>query len=132
MPPAENSETPKYNLPPPIDSGNESIENLPDQQAGSTELLNKIKAPKTASPISVDDFQITDPVTVQVASTQTSTSNNPQIADDNDLIEKEWVAKAKQIIEANKEDPFIQSKEMTEFRADYMQKRYNKTIKASE
>lgn len=56
----------------------------------------------------------------------------PATADDGDLIEKEWVNKAKKIIEANRDDPYQQSKELTLFKADYMQKRYNKIIKLSE
>lgn len=56
----------------------------------------------------------------------------PAVADDSDLIEKEWVNKAKQIVEHNRDDPYKQSKEITVFKADYMKKRYNKTIKLSE
>lgn len=56
----------------------------------------------------------------------------PDAAEDNDLIEKEWVAKAKQIIETTRDDPYLQSQEMTNFKADYIQKRYNKSIKMSE
>lgn len=53
------------------------------------------------------------------------------IADDGDLIEKEWVHKAKQIVEANRDDPYKQSEELTVFKADYMKKRYDKNIKLS-
>lgn len=56
----------------------------------------------------------------------------PATADDGDLIEKEWVDKAKKIVESFREDPYRQSKELTLFKADYMQKRYNKTIKLGE
>lgn len=56
----------------------------------------------------------------------------PTTADDRDLIEKEWVTKSKKIIIANRNDPYQQSKDLTLFRADYMQKRYNKIIKLSE
>lgn len=53
----------------------------------------------------------------------------PQLADDSDLIEKEWVVKAKQIVAATKEDPYVQNKELSKFKADYLKKRYNKDIK---
>jgi len=56
----------------------------------------------------------------------------PDGADDSDLIEKEWVEKAKQIIEKTRHDPHEQTKEVTLLKADYMKKRYNKTIKLSE
>lgn len=59
-------------------------------------------------------------------------SSTPSTADDNDLIEKEWVAKAKQIIERTREDPYGQSKQISVVKADYMKKRYNKDIKLVE
>ena len=59
-------------------------------------------------------------------------SSSPVVADDNDLIEKEWVEKAKQIVAATREDPHAQNKEMSRFRADYLKKRYNKDIKVEE
>ncbi len=56
----------------------------------------------------------------------------PLINDDGDLIEKEWVNKAKQIVERTRSDPHKQSEELTVVKADYMQKRYGKTIKLSQ
>ncbi|MFI5270734.1 MAG: hypothetical protein ACHQT9_01675 [Candidatus Saccharimonadales bacterium] len=55
--------------------------------------------------------------------------SNLQVADDKDIIEPEWVNRAKSIINANREDPYKQSEELTAFKADYMRKRYNKNIK---
>ena len=59
------------------------------------------------------------------------TATTPPIADDIDLIEKEWVDKAKQIVERTKQDPYVQNEEMTKMKADYLKKRYNRDIKAS-
>jgi hypothetical protein len=53
----------------------------------------------------------------------------PAVADDLDLIEKEWVEKAKAIVAQTRSDPYNQNKEMNRFKADYMQKRYGKDIK---
>ena len=58
--------------------------------------------------------------------------NSPQIADDVDLIEKEWVEKAKEIVGKTKENPYLQNKAISEIKADYIQKRYNKNIAKSE
>jgi hypothetical protein len=58
-----------------------------------------------------------------------SLAGTPVIADDADLIEKEWVEKAKEIVEQTKLDPFAQNKELNKMKADYMKKRYNKDIK---
>ncbi len=51
---------------------------------------------------------------------------------DTDLIEKEWVNKAKRIVESTKEDPHQQSKQLSGLKADYHQKRYSKEIKQGE
>lgn len=56
----------------------------------------------------------------------------PQIADDTDLIEKEWVDRAKRIVEHTRNDPHQQTKEMNAMKADYLKKRYNKDLKLSE
>lgn len=55
----------------------------------------------------------------------------PQIADDIDLIEKEWVEKAKEIVSKTKENPYLQNKAISEIKADYIKKRYNKEIAKS-
>jgi hypothetical protein len=55
----------------------------------------------------------------------------PHIADDADLIEKEWVEKAKEIVERTRSDPFMQNIEMNKVKADYIKKRYNKDIKVA-
>lgn len=59
-------------------------------------------------------------------------TDSPQIADDADLIEKEWVEKAKQLVEQTKNDPYQQNKAINKFKADYIKKRYNKDIKLSQ
>lgn len=62
----------------------------------------------------------------------TTPTNAPTVADDGDLIEREWVNKAKKIVESTRDDPHQQSKELTVFKADYMKKRYNKSLKLGE
>ncbi len=52
----------------------------------------------------------------------------PDEASDSDLIEKEWVIKAKQIVEHTAEDPYLQQQELSKMKADYMKKRYNKDL----
>lgn len=52
----------------------------------------------------------------------------PAIADDIDLIEREWVHKAKEIVEHTRGDPYKRTKEMNKVKADYLKKRYNKDL----
>jgi hypothetical protein len=65
-------------------------------------------------------------------SSQTSQLNipAPSIADDGDVIEKEWVDRAKEIVARTRQDPYNQTRELHKFKAEYLQKRYNKTIEA--
>lgn len=63
------------------------------------------------------------------ATSSTTPSAGLTASDDSDLIEKEWVSKAKQIVERTRDDPYKQSEELTVVKVDYMKKRYNKTIK---
>lgn len=56
----------------------------------------------------------------------------PVAAEDSELIEKEWVERAKQIVEHTKEDPYEQQRALSQMKADYLKKRYNKDIKISD
>lgn len=82
---------------------------------------------QSSANVAANDNQALPPVdSTQSSATQSSA---PQIADDVDLIEKEWVNKAKEIVEQTKDDPYNQNREIVRLRADYMKKRYNKDIK---
>lgn len=59
-------------------------------------------------------------------------SAGPTIAADDDLIEKEWVDKAKRIILDTKDDPYKREQEVARLQADYLRKRYGKELGASE
>ena len=56
-------------------------------------------------------------------------NSNPPVAADEDLIEKEWVEKAKKIISDTKHDPYSQEQAVRRLQADYLSKRYGKVIK---
>lgn len=52
--------------------------------------------------------------------------DTPVVAADEDLIEKEWVDKAKKIIDQTKDDPYSREKAVGELQKDYLNKRYGK------
>lgn len=62
---------------------------------------------------------------------KTSKSVVPKAIKDEDLIEKEWVERAKSIVEKTKDDPYKQSEELTLVKADYLKQHYDKEIKVS-
>lgn len=55
-------------------------------------------------------------------------SKNPVSANDDDLIEKEWVDRAKKIISTTKDDPHRREVEIIKLQIDYLKKRYGRTI----
>jgi hypothetical protein len=69
--------------------------------------------------------------TPAVQAPQTTTIPIPAEAEDSDLIEKEWVERAKQIVAHTRHDPHEQQKALSLMKADYMKKRYNRDIKVS-
>lgn len=118
--PAPNPEAGK--LTPPANPEAASVESqgeMPTRaelpQAAPPPLIDPAAAPSAAATSS-------DPP----ASAQSAAS--PAMADDADLIEKEWVEKAKALVEQAKDDPHAQNKALSKFKADYMKKRYNKDI----
>lgn len=68
-----------------------------------------------------------DPLTAN-SSTQTSDDNMPVSASDDDLIEKEWVEKAKRVVSETRNDPYAQDDAIGRLQADYLKKRYGKEI----
>ena len=58
--------------------------------------------------------------------------DSPIVAGDEDVIEKEWVDKAKKIIFETKDDPFGRTTRVNELQRDYLKKRYNKELGASQ
>ena len=130
-----NNPNPNLNLPPPV------AEQLPPLPAATPEMAAQ-QAEKTSAaapeaalspiPTAIPAPTTPTPVNLQRTDASSTTTSTPPIADDNDLIEKEWVLKAKEIVAKTKNDPYNQNKEMNVVKADYMQKRYNKTIKLSE
>jgi len=73
-------------------------------------------------------FPATTPANTSVA---TPSDDNPAVAADEDLIEKEWVDKAKKIIAETRDDPHKREQEVGKLQADYLKKRYGKELGSS-
>lgn len=71
-----------------------------------------------------------DPLNVSSVTAPISAAKNPSpaTAADEDLIEKEWVDKAKNIISETKNDPYEQEKRVAALMRDYVMKRYGREI----
>jgi hypothetical protein len=55
-----------------------------------------------------------------------------QQSDDDSSLDEEWVNKAREIVERTHTDPYLQSREISRIKAQYIKVRYNKDIKSSE
>ena len=70
------------------------------------------------------------PVVDDTVQTTNVTANDDSglVAADDDLIEKEWVEKAKKILLQTKDDPYKREQEVSKLQIEYIRKRYGRTI----
>jgi hypothetical protein len=85
-----------------------------------------------APPLVMPMPTVPQPVVPQPVPQAPADDANPVMAGDDDLIEKEWVDKAKKIIIETKEDPYRREREVNRLQVDYLRKRYGKELGVSE
>jgi hypothetical protein len=124
LPPPVTEQAPSGEVPAPADA--EKLPAAPEQAPAPSQ-----SAPASMPALDVPAIDLPAQDAASSAVNSTTTQASPITADDGDLIEKEWVEKAKQIVERTRDDPYRQSEELTVVKAEYMQKRYNKTVKVS-
>jgi hypothetical protein len=108
-------------------------ENIPSSSVEKMGEMHPVVNPVSAPQSNTVQHLPSPPVATPASDHATQqTTGVPLIADDVDVIEKEWVDKAKKIVSSTKEDPHLQEKQVSELQADYLMKRYNKKIKLSE
>lgn len=108
---------------------------LPSPERGSAltperaaEQSVQAQAAISAQPVPVS---LPTPVPVPSDNAQSAASDDlPAVASDDDLIEKEWVDKAKQIISDTRDDPARREREVGRLQANYLKKRYGKELGA--
>jgi len=86
----------------------------------------------SAGPQAPSPGAASDPVAVVAAQFTTDASPAAQAEDQDTSFDEEWVAKAHQVISRTHNDPYMQSKELSKLKAQYIKARYNKDIKVSE
>jgi hypothetical protein len=94
------------------------------QPAGNSPASPQL--PVGTSPASSEGAQTT--AMPAVKQNDVASTSLPDVAEDSDLIEKEWVEKAKSIVEKTQRDPFAQSLQLNQLKAEYLQKRYGKNV----
>ena len=122
--------------PPSVDQGaNSSV--MPNSELNNSSNLGNaqlIQIPQTKASGVQQSLGVNDQTqqAVPQQSQQGISTSSPAIADDADLIEKEWVEKAKEIVDKTRDNPYLQNKAISEMKADYIKKRYNKDVTKSE
>ncbi len=112
MHPSDNQD---HQLPQVNSSDDTGGSNLVTPQNVPQDDLSKTQ-PSVNQPVSNDDNQLT-------------VGLNEMSAEDLELIEKEWVEKAKEIVSRTQGDPYKQNIELNRVRAEYIKKRYNKDVR---
>ena len=121
--PVEGAESNKT----PLEQENPVAEAAPGKQAlpVAAQLPAVIPDIPAASPaLPIQDDSVASPVASPKTSKLPATEKN--------LIEKQWVQKAKEIVAETKSDPYKQKSEMSRAKADYIQKRFKKVIKTDD
>jgi hypothetical protein len=134
MNPADSMNQPVIGAPvsvPAVPNVMPPLPSIPQQPLPAMPPLPNLQANAT-QPGTMSSLPPTSPVFTPSPEIDSETAVVPSTADDKDLIEKEWVDRAKQIAQANLDNPFQQSRELSKLKAEYMKKRYNKDIRQSE
>lgn len=102
---------------------------------GAEQLEKRESSPVPILPTPVVDHALPAvpvPAVTSIPAPAAPADDMPLTANDDDLIEKEWVDKAKKIIIDTKDDPYRREKEVSRLQADYLRKRYGRELGATQ
>jgi len=106
-----------------IEKGTESIEQASENRAVAADAVAGVA---TVIPTPVSTGPAVDDGTVTIG------DPNPLVANDDDLIEKEWVDRAKKIVSETKDDPYQRDEEVGKLQVDYLKKRFGRELGGAE
>jgi hypothetical protein len=107
----------------PVPSGGEKQAPREQQPSGPSDPA------ATQQPVAAPPLPQLNQQPASAQSVQVQDDTTPAVAADEDLIEKEWVEKAKKVIAETKHDPHLQEQAVSQLQADYLKKRYGKIVK---
>ena len=109
--------------------GHEAVGERSHEREQSMQQVDRQNAPPPVPiPVPLPPQQVPVPSHAAPAADDTT---GPTLASDDDLIEKEWVDKAKKIITDTQNDPYRREQEVTKLQIDYLRKRYGKELGTS-
>jgi hypothetical protein len=109
-------------------AGHEAVGEQSHEREQNMQQVDRQIAPPPQVPVIPQAAPVPVPVP---AAPVADNSVGPTLANDDDLIEKEWVDKAKKIITDTQNDPYRREKEVTKLQIDYLRKRYGKELGTS-
>jgi hypothetical protein len=132
MNPNSGESLPKFELPQLPETGGEQTSIKEKSSVATPENKPQKQAIQISSQVASDLALPAQPIT-STSSTQTDDAIDvSKVTKDSDRIEKEWIDKAKAIAGNNRDDPYSQKNAMSQVKADYIRKRFNKTVKTNE
>jgi len=94
------------------------------EQRGETRAISSDASLTTFIPAPViEEPTVVEPTTINIT---------PLIANDDDLIEKEWVDRAKKIVAETQNNPYGREEAVNKLQVDYLKKRYGRELGAAE
>lgn len=94
----------------------------------------KYQESQEVGPVQAEAAQIAMPalptpvITAPQPTQAVASDDSPIVANDDDLIEKEWVDKAKKILADTRDDPYRREKEISQLQIEYIRRRYGRQI----
>lgn len=122
-----------FELPTLPETGAEKNEKGQERTKTAAESSPSTKPAQAALPT----LQPQAPTQIPVITDQDQPAQKPvpvsdAMAKEGHIIEKEWINRAKKIISETKDDPHKQKTEISKVKAEYIKKRFNKTIPADD
>lgn len=102
----------------------QGIETGAERREQTSELQAAVSDASAISPILPSPVVMTD----EPSGVPTGTVAGPTVAADEDLIEKEWVDKAKKIVADTQNDPHQREEAVNQLQRDYLKKRYGREM----
>ena len=127
-----------------------NVERLPDNIRQNVDKLSDLDSPEQGNTEGIEAFEKRSELNAamidlgsstalppqsnnsQVTIGSTLVTANPSIANDDDLIEKEWVDKAKKIIAETQNNPYQRDEEVNKLQVDYLKKRFGRELGVTE
>jgi len=105
-----------------------SVEKSVEKTIGSSDKKGEINAIMA----DVGALQVPAIGSSVIAGSTTIIAGTPLVAEDDDLIEKEWVDRAKKIVAETQNNPYQRGEDVNKLQVDYLKKRFGRELGVAE